>query len=173
MKTTIAKKYANAIFAINLNKTILDTMVNEINLLSKIILNTKLSDFFVSPIFSLEERLRLCKKFKLSVLAEQCLRLLLVNHRILLLPELACCLSNQLDEKLEQLRVRVVVGCQLTKLQLCVIEANLIKIFKRKIIVIISLESELRSGILIEAGGFVFVNTLNQYLFELRNVLCR
>lgn len=173
MKTTIAKKYATAIFAINLSQTILEVLVSEINILSKIMFQTRLFDFFVNPIFSLEERLNLCKKLKLSVLAEQCLQLLLINHKISLLPEFACCISKQLDKRAERLRVRVVVGRQLTKSQLCAIEVSLLKIFRRKVIVIISLEPELRNGILIEAGGFVFVNTLNQYLFELRDVLCK
>ena len=176
----ISYTYAGALkdsFSKEERKSFFD-VVTELSQLKEVLNEPKVKGFFLSPVVLVEEKKRVLRKvftsFKCNVLLSSFLFLLLDKNRWRELESILICLRKMVDE----MQGRIFVEMETVKPLSASLKKELVKkmgtFFNKKVFLNERISSQkLIGGLKIQAGGFVFDDTLFFHLRQMENQVRR
>ncbi|KGP63766.1 ATP synthase F0F1 subunit delta [Legionella norrlandica] len=158
--TTIARPYAKAIFEYALAENKLKEWSNYLTILAEAVLAPQASQFIANPASTAEQQIELLtticnSKFQNNEALNNLIKLLTINKRLMLLPEIKALYEVHKAEQEKILEVDVVSYSELTSTQQQRLSESLSKKLSRKVSLKISIDPSLLGGALIRAGDLV------------------
>lgn len=174
---TIARPYAQAVFETALEAGDLDSWLLILNTLKTVVEDEQGQSFLVNPEVSPKMQYDFLMRFVQEVVKTtdnkfgNFINILVMNKRIMLLPEIAACFAKLKDAEERLLAVKVKSFAPLNNAQQEELTNVLGKKFDRKISLEINVEPELLGGAVIRAGDLVIDGSVRGQLNKLARVL--
>lgn len=158
--TTIARPYAKAIFEHALAENKLSQWSDYLTILAESVSTPEISQFIANPASTDEQQIELLiavcgTKLKESDSLNNLIKLLAINKRLMLLPEIKALYEVHRAEQEKILEVDVVSYSELTSAQQKRLSESLSQRLARKVSLKISIDPTLLGGALIRAGDLV------------------
>ncbi len=171
---TIARPYAEAVFARALETDSVDQWADALELISVIAENESIADLMSNPSVSHERKEQLLLEIvaeRVDTEANNLLRLLVENNRLLAAPEIAALFQQMKNERAGSMDVDVTSAYVLKPAQKKELAAALKKTFGREVNINSTKDPALIGGIVIRAGDMVIDGSIAGQLSRLANEL--
>jgi F-type H+-transporting ATPase subunit delta len=172
--TTIARPYAEAVFARADETDKLDLWSEMLELLSAVVLDPRMAGAAANPLFDREDLANLMLEIgggRLTDEGANLVKLLIHNNRLTLLPEIARLFDELKAEKDRMLKVHVISAFALKPAQEKQLAESLKKKLGREVSITSEKDPELIGGVHIRAGDMVIDGTVRGRLQQLANEL--
>lgn len=176
MISNISKRYARAFFDIAAEEKKIEGYYKELVTFSSIISQDRsLRVFLANPVF--EQRIKknvvekIIGKLQLSAMTINFLKLLVDKKRIEILPDIATCYRQMMDEVLKRVRVNVKTAFPLSDEMQTYIKAGLEKMTGRQVEINLEKDPALLGGIVIGVGDTLYDGSIKNQLNNMRNLL--
>jgi F-type H+-transporting ATPase subunit delta len=172
--TTIARPYAEAVFARADETDKLDLWSEMLELLSAVVLDPTMAGAAANPLFDREDLANLMLEIgggRLTDEGANLVKLLIHNNRLTLLPEIARLFDELKAEKDRMLKVHVISAFALKPAQEKQLAESLKKKLGREVSITSEKDPELIGGVHIRAGDMVIDGSVRGRLQQLANEL--
>jgi F-type H+-transporting ATPase subunit delta len=172
--TTIARPYAEAVFARADETDKLDLWSEMLELLSAVVLDPRMAGAAANPLFDREDLANLMLEIgggRLTDEGANLVKLLIHNSRLTLLPEIARLFDELKAEKDRMLKVHVISAFALKPAQEKQLAESLKKKLGREVSITSEKDPELIGGVHIRAGDMVIDGSVRGRLQQLANEL--
>jgi F-type H+-transporting ATPase subunit delta len=172
--TTIARPYAEAVFARADETDKLDLWSEMLELLSAVVLDPRMAGAAANPLFDREDLASLMLEIgggRLTDEGANLVKLLIHNSRLTLLPEIARLFDELKAEKDRMLKVHVISAFALKPAQEKQLAESLKKKLGREVSITSEKDPELIGGVHIRAGDMVIDGSVRGRLQQLANEL--
>jgi len=170
--TTIARPYADAVFARAEETEALDLWSEMLSFLAGVVGDTQLQGVIADPKFGRENLERLMLDIgggRLNDEAQNLVRLLVANDRLALLPEISALYESRKNERQGRLEVHVTTAYALQAAQKTALAEALQKRLGREVTITAEKDPELIGGVRIRAGDLVIDGSVRSQLQQLAN----
>lgn len=176
MISNISKRYAHAFFGIAAEEKKLENYYDELVQFSSIISQDRaLRVFLANPVFEQAVKKnvveKIISKLRLSAMTINFLKLLVDKKRIDVLPDIAACYRQMMDEALKKVRVNVKTAFPLSDGMQTYISSSLEKLTGRQIEMTVEKDPALLGGIVIGVGDTLYDGSIKNQLNNMRNLL--
>jgi F-type H+-transporting ATPase subunit delta len=174
--SNISKRYAHAFFEIAAEEKQLERYYNELKQFSSIIDQDKaLREFLANPVFEQAVKKsvveKIIGKLQLSAMTINFLKLLVDKKRIEVLPDIAICYRQLMDEALKKVRVNLKTAFPLSGEMQNYITASLEKVTGKQVEMTVEKDPALLGGIVIGVGDTLYDGSIKNQLNKMRNLL--
>jgi F-type H+-transporting ATPase subunit delta len=174
--SNISKRYAHAFFEIAAEEKQLERYYNELTQFSSIINQDKaLREFLANPVFEQAAKKgvveKVIGKLQLSAMTINFLKLLVDKKRIEILPDIATCYRQLMDEALKKVRVNLKTAFPLSKDMQNYISTSLEKATGKQVEMTVEKDPALLGGIVIGVGDTLYDGSIKNQLNKMRNLL--
>lgn len=173
---TLARPYANAVFALAKDGDRLDQWSRSLRLLAEASANAEVGAFIKSPGVSVATKAHKLYDMFRDELGEDERRFLLVlaeNHRLSLLPEIAIAFEERRAEESQSLDVAVTTAVETTDAERVSFQSALERRFGKSVKMTTDIDESLIAGALIRAGDTVIDASVRGKLEKMRDALLR
>jgi F-type H+-transporting ATPase subunit delta len=174
--SNISKRYARAFFDIAAEEKKIEGYYKELVTFSSIISQDRsLRVFLANPVF--EQRIKknvvekIIGKLQLSAMTINFLKLLVDKKRIEILPDIATCYRQMMDEVLKRVRVNVKTAFPLSDEMQTYIKTGLEKMTGRQVEINLEKDPALLGGLVIGVGDTLYDGSIKNQLNNMRNLL--
>lgn len=176
MISNISKRYARAFFDIAVEEKKIEGYYNELIQFSSVIDRDKaLRDFLANPVFEQAVKKgvveKIISKLALSPMTINFLKLLADKKRIEVLPDIATCYRQMMDEVLRRVRINVKTAFPLSDEMQTYIKTGLEKLTGRQVEINLEKDPALLGGIVIGVGDTLYDGSIKNQLNNMRNLL--
>ncbi|MEN6620149.1 MAG: ATP synthase F1 subunit delta, partial [Smithella sp.] len=176
MISNISKRYARAFFDIAVEEKKIEGYYDELVKFSSVVSQDRsLRVFLANPVF--EQRVKknvvekIIGKLQLSPMTINFLKLLADKKRIEVLPDIATCYRQMMDEVLKRVRVNVKTAFPLSEEMQTYIKNGLEKMTGRQVEINLEKDPALLGGIVIGVGDTLYDGSIKNQLNNMRNLL--
>lgn len=171
--TTVARPYALAAFDIALDKSAIDEWQQMLVFAAEVSKNTDMHHYLsgaVAASLAADVFNKVCGE-QLDSYGQNFIKILAVNNRLGLLPEISHMFNDLKIEREKQINVDVTSATTLSKAQLSSLSAALEKRFDRKVQLNCSVDPNIIAGMIIKAGDTVIDGSVHSQLNRLNDAL--
>ncbi|MBT1451572.1 F0F1 ATP synthase subunit delta [Glaciecola sp. XM2] len=171
--TTVARPYALAAFDFAVDKSAVDEWQAMLVFAAEVSKAEEMHHYLsgaVSSALAIDVFNKVCGD-QLNENGQNFIKILAVNHRLALLPEISTMFSALKIEREKQINVDVTSAAELNSAQLDALSASLEKRFDRKVQLNCSVDPSLIAGMIIKAGDTVIDGSVNSQLNRLNDAL--
>jgi F-type H+-transporting ATPase subunit delta len=174
--SNISKRYARAFFEIAGEEKKLAQYYNELSQFSSIITQDKnLRQFLANPVFEQENKKevveKIIDKLQPSPMTVNFLKLLVDKKRIEILPDIASCYRQLMDEALKKVRVHLKTAFPLSDELQAFIGSSLEKATGKQVEITMEKDPTLLGGVVIGVGDTLYDGSIKNQLNNMRNLL--
>jgi len=176
MISEISKRYSRALYELAVDTGQVEKVLGELRTLSSIFESSGLVTFLSSPEISPDDKAAALKASlagKVGELTMSTLLLIVENHRASLLPEIVHGYEQTSDEANGVTRGQVHSAEVLTSEKQKALEAAIVEVTKRKVILTYDQDASLVGGLVASVGGWTFDDSIKSHLHRMGEQLKR
>ncbi len=176
INTTLAKRYANALVEIGVEKNALDRYAKELATLAELMETSKdFRELLINPVFTKEDKKRIAStilnKLGTDLMVVNFIHLLIDRKRIDQLPGIEKAFRDKVDEIRGITRGEVTSAVKLAEKELGRVTGALSKISGKQVVLTAKVDPSLIGGLVAKVGDMVLDGTIRTQLNQLKESL--